>query len=98
MQTLAEEFRVVDTDTHIIEPYDLWTSRMSVSKWGDQVPHVKWDERAQVDAWYFGEERVFSACFSAHAGWREYFPSTPKRLSDVSPALWRAEAGDIGVE
>src|SRR4051794_26747384 len=30
MQLLAEEFRVVDTDTHIIEPYDLWTSRMSV--------------------------------------------------------------------
>jgi hypothetical protein len=35
MQLLAEEFQVVDTDTHIIEPYDLWTSRMSVRKWGD---------------------------------------------------------------
>ena len=91
MQLLAEEFQVVDTDTHIIEPYDLWTARMSVGKWGDKVPHVKWDERAQEDAWYFGEERVFSAGFSAHAGWNEYFPDTPKRLSDVSPALWRAE-------
>ena len=91
MQLLAEEFQVVDTDTHIIEPYDLWTSRMSVRKWGDRVPHVKWDERAGEDAWYFGDERVFSAGFSAHAGWNEYFPDTPKRLSDVSPALWRAE-------
>ncbi len=62
---------------------------MSVRKWGDKVPHVKWDERAQEDAWYFGEARVFSASFSAHAGWTEYFPDTPKRLSDVSPALWR---------
>jgi predicted TIM-barrel fold metal-dependent hydrolase len=91
MQALAEEFRVVDTDTHIIEPYDLWTARMSVRKWGDKVPHVKWDDVRQEDAWYFGEERVFSACFSAHAGWTEYFPDTPKRLSDVSPSLWRAE-------
>ena len=52
MQMLAEQFRVIDTDTHIIEPYDLWTARMSVGKWGDKVPHVKWDERAQEDAWY----------------------------------------------
>ncbi len=40
MQLLAEEFRVVDTDTHIIEPYDLWTARMSVRKWGEKVPHL----------------------------------------------------------
>jgi hypothetical protein len=25
---------VVDTDTHITEPPDLWTSRMSKQKWG----------------------------------------------------------------
>jgi len=91
MPALAETFRVIDTDTHIIEPYDLWTSRMSARKWGDKIPLVRWDEVAQEDAWYFNNERVFPAVSSAHAGWHEYFPDTPKRLSEVSPALWRAE-------
>ena len=30
---------IIDTDTHVVEPPDLWTSRLS-SKWGDLVPHV----------------------------------------------------------
>jgi len=91
MPALAETFRVIDTDTHIIEPYDLWTSRMSARKWGDKIPLVRWDEVAQEDAWYFNNERVFPAVSSAHAGWHEYFPDVPKRLSEVNPALWRAE-------
>ena len=40
----VDQFRVIDTDTHVIEPYDLWTSRLP-ARWGDQVPHVKWDEQ-----------------------------------------------------
>ena len=51
----VDQYRVIDTDTHVIEPYDLWTSRLSVDKWGDKVPHVQWDERHQEDAWYFGD-------------------------------------------
>ncbi len=42
--SLAREFHVIDVDTHIIEPPDLWTSRMS-SKWGDRVPHVRLDPK-----------------------------------------------------
>jgi uncharacterized protein len=54
----VDRYRVVDSDTHVIEPYDLWTSRISVKKWGDLVPHVKWDDELQEDAWYFGSARV----------------------------------------
>ena len=53
----VDQFKIIDTDSHVIEPYDLWTSRLSVQKWGDKVPHVKWDEDLQEDAWYFGNER-----------------------------------------
>jgi predicted TIM-barrel fold metal-dependent hydrolase len=35
-----EDYRVVDVDTHVSEPEDLWTSRVSTKKWGDNVPHV----------------------------------------------------------
>ena len=37
--TLFERFPVIDVDTHLTEPPDVWTSRVS-SKWGDAVPHI----------------------------------------------------------
>jgi predicted TIM-barrel fold metal-dependent hydrolase len=84
----VDHYRVIDTDTHVIEPYDLWTSRLSVDKWGDKVPHVRWDERHQEDAWYFGTERVGAAASAAQAGWNEFPPNHPPTLSVVDPATW----------
>ena len=45
LESEVDRFKVIDTDTHVIEPYDLWTSRLDVKKWGDKVPHVKFDEK-----------------------------------------------------
>jgi predicted TIM-barrel fold metal-dependent hydrolase len=84
----VDQYKVIDTDAHVIEPYDLWTSRISVKKWGDRVPHVKWDENLQEDAWFFGSERVGPAASAAQAGWSEYPPDHPPRLADVDPATW----------
>ncbi len=36
---IVDRIPVIDIDTHIAEPEDLWTSRVS-KKWGDLVPHV----------------------------------------------------------
>ena len=91
MTSLAKEFKVIDTDTHIIEPYDLWTSRISQKKWGDKVPHVRWDEKYQEDAWFFGSERVAAAAGAAFAGWDKYPPLRPKRLEQVQTYTWHAE-------
>lgn len=90
MSAIARDFKVIDTDTHIIEPYDLWTSRLSVKKWGDKVPHVKWDEENQEDAWFFGDMRTGAAAGSAMAGWHEYPPKRPQRLEQVDPSLYEA--------
>jgi predicted TIM-barrel fold metal-dependent hydrolase len=92
MEKLVNRYKVIDADTHIIEPYDLWTSRISVKKYGDLVPHVRWDEDAKEDAWYFGEERTMAAAGAAMAGWHEFPPNHPKKLADVDPALWDANA------
>jgi predicted TIM-barrel fold metal-dependent hydrolase len=40
MIELAEDFRVIDADTHYTEPYDLWTSR-APAQFKDRVPHVE---------------------------------------------------------
>jgi predicted TIM-barrel fold metal-dependent hydrolase len=37
---LFARHRVIDTDTHITEPPDTWTSRVS-RKWGNDVPHIE---------------------------------------------------------
>src|SRR5579859_6233419 len=92
MGKLVKEFAVIDTDTHVIEPYDLWTSRLSVSKWGDLVPHVKFDENLKEDAWYFGDSRISAAAGSAQAGWNQYPPLHPPNLDVVDRATWDPQA------
>src|SRR5581483_1265510 len=87
----VDEYKVIDTDTHVIEPYDLWTSRLSVAKWGDKVPHVKWDEKLQEDAWYFGNDRVGPGASAAQAGWNQFPPDHPPSLDVVDRATWDSE-------
>ena len=92
MNQAMHDFRVIDTDTHVIEPYDLWTSRVSVKKWGDKVPHVKWDPNMNEDAWFFGGERTGAAAGAAMAGWHEYPPKRPQRIEQVDKSLYEANA------
>ena len=49
---------VVDADGHVVEPPDLWTSRMD-SKWGDWIPrYFAADPRENgEESWYFGGVR-----------------------------------------
>jgi hypothetical protein len=70
--TIIEELdiKVIDVDTHVIEPYDLWTSRVSVKKYGDLVPHVRTDDNG-VDTWYSGDSKLLPAAVLAAAGWKE---------------------------
>jgi uncharacterized protein len=50
---------MVDADGHVIEPIDMWTSRMSVEKWGEWIPrYVAEDPDAdQEESWYFAGVR-----------------------------------------
>jgi predicted TIM-barrel fold metal-dependent hydrolase len=82
---LCERYAVADADSHVIEPADLWTSRVS-PKWGDLVPHVKFHERRQEDVWYVDDKKLYGVGAFAQAGWPEFPPSHPKRLADVIPA------------
>ena len=48
---------IIDSDTHLSEPPDLWTSRMS-SRWGDLVPHLELDERPGEERWVVAGHRL----------------------------------------
>ena len=54
MTTLFERGGVIDVDTHLTEPPDVWTARMA-SKWGDAIPHV--ERIAGEDVWMSAGER-----------------------------------------
>ena len=50
MPDLFDRYRVIDVDSHVSEPADVWTSRVS-SRWGDSVPHIERERDAgRLDA------------------------------------------------
>jgi predicted TIM-barrel fold metal-dependent hydrolase len=89
-EDLTHGLKVHDVDAHVLEPPDLWTSRMS-TKWGDDVPHIKRiDDR---DTWYAGDVRIGSAVGGqAQAGWHAPYPDAPYRYEDAHPAAWHSDA------
>jgi predicted TIM-barrel fold metal-dependent hydrolase len=88
---LCERYAVADVDSHIIEPPDLWTSRVS-PKWGDMVPHVKYHERRGEEFWYVGPKKMYGVGAFAQAGWKEFPPSHPTTMSEALPAAVDAKA------
>jgi predicted TIM-barrel fold metal-dependent hydrolase len=92
---------VVDTDAHVTEDPELWTSRVS-RKWGDLVPHLELvevgktreesgsmvygDDLPPMQAWVTGATRLAMAGQSAYAGWHEPFPRHPPTIDDAHPA------------
>jgi predicted TIM-barrel fold metal-dependent hydrolase len=86
---LFERYRVVDIDTHVTEPADVWTSRVA-SKWGDQVPHVKRVNGA--DLWFIGDQSVGMPGAYSAAGHTGTFPDMRRTYEDIPSAMVDANA------
>ena len=102
-QAVVAATPIIDADTHVIEPADLFTSRVSVQKWGDLVPHVRWDDDSQEEVWFFGDKRIYAAGLASGARWHEYPPDHPRRLADSDDRNWDAarrlvHMDDFGIE
>ena len=87
MSTDLGDLRIIDTDTHVTEPPDLWTSRMS-SKYAEVAPRVEFDEASGLDRWRVADEWLTPVAYYSLAGWPEYPPSHPPRLEDSDPGAW----------
>lgn len=92
---------VIDTDTHITEPGDVWTSRLP-AKYQADAPHIVRDANG-FDSWRFGTaERIVTVGHTAVAGWPKPFPAAPRNMDEVPPAAYDAHArleymNEIGV-
>jgi predicted TIM-barrel fold metal-dependent hydrolase len=76
---------IIDVDSHVSEPPDLWTARVSTARWGTLVPHVRRDVSTGEDFWYIGDKRLMGVGAAAIAGWRDFFPSHPPTLAEADP-------------
>jgi len=65
-------YKIISGDTHIVEPPDLYTSRMT-SKCRDRAPHIrrqKTPDGKDSDAWFLGDTQVVTLGAVTQAGRR----------------------------
>jgi predicted TIM-barrel fold metal-dependent hydrolase len=83
---------VIDSDTHITEPPDTWTSRLP-AKYRERAPRIVNDPRFGWDVWQIGSQRAaITVGHTAVAGWPEPFPAAPRRFEEVPKAAHDARA------
>jgi uncharacterized protein len=87
---LFDTVAVIDVDSHLTEPPDLWTSRMPRAL-HNQVPHI---ERINgQDVWMAAGERIGAPGYYSMAGWNGIMPaSIPNTFDDIAPSMYDASA------
>ena len=81
-------YRVISSDSHVVEPQDLWTSRMP-SRFGDRAPHIVSLEDA--DWWFCDGRKVMSLGIGSQAGLRFEAPEklrNERRYEEVRPGAY----------
>jgi predicted TIM-barrel fold metal-dependent hydrolase len=81
---------IIDADTHLTEPPDVWTARMPRST-HDRVPHI---ERIDgVDVWMASGRWLGTPGLYSMAGWDGFIPaSTPSTYDEIAPAMYDPHA------
>lgn len=82
-----EDIRLIDTDSHVSEPVDLWTSRMH-GRWAEYAPHVEMDDDWGEARWVVGDQWLSPVGFFSMAGWKEFKPSHPLTLEEGDKGAW----------
>jgi predicted TIM-barrel fold metal-dependent hydrolase len=82
---------VIDCDTHITEPPDVWTSRLP-ARLRERAPRIVRKEDGR-EMWQVGDHvPLVPVGHTAVAGWPEPFPAAPKNMEEVPRAAWDAKA------
>lgn len=82
-------YAVVDTDSHVSEPLDLWTSRLP-KKFQEVAPHTEIDRNGE-HRWRIGAKWMTAATGFAVAGWKEFPPSHPTTLEEADIAAFDSD-------
>ena len=77
-------YDIIDCDTHITEPRDVWTARVP-ARYLEHVPHVVRNDEGK-DVWMLDGVQIYTAGLTATAGWSAPFPSGPPTYEEMHPA------------
>jgi len=93
VQSLFDDgLQIVDIDSHVVEPADLWTSRLP-DRFADVAPRVDWhDARGGRWRWRVGDRFISDVGFYAYDGWPDYPPACPPTLEQANPGTYDAAA------
>ena len=81
---------VIDVDSHLTEPADLWTSRVP-ARFVDRVPQMTSGPGGR-DIWVLDGRQISVVGMTAPAGWPAPFPAGPPTLAECPPASHDAKA------
>jgi predicted TIM-barrel fold metal-dependent hydrolase len=87
---LFDAFDVIDVDTHLTEPPDVWTARVPQAL-QDLVPHI---ERIEgQDVWMVDGQRIGAPGYYSMAGHDGIMPmSIPQTYDEIDPSMYDAHA------
>lgn len=86
---LFQQHKVIDIDTHLTEPGNLFTSRVA-SKWKDQVPHVKRVDGK--DFWFIGDKSFGCPGAYSMAGHDFPPPNYPESFDVIPKSMMEPQA------
>ncbi|MHB1582217.1 MAG: amidohydrolase family protein [Acidimicrobiales bacterium] len=81
---------IIDADTHITEPPDVWTSRVP-RRFVELMPTLRRDEHG-VDVWTLSGRPIYRAGVTAPAGWPAWPPEFPATIEQCHPAAYDSAA------
>jgi predicted TIM-barrel fold metal-dependent hydrolase len=84
---MAQLELIIDADSHVTEPRDVWTARVP-AKYHDDVPHVVRD--GTTDTWVLRDKRLTPVGVTAPAGWPTFPPEYPQSYEDCHPGAYVA--------
>jgi predicted TIM-barrel fold metal-dependent hydrolase len=82
------KYGLVSVDDHVQEPPDLWTERMSRSRWGERIPHI---ERAAngTDRWVVDTHTLLDGNAARSGALMADRNQEPRRWQEVPAAAYR---------
>ena len=86
---LFEQHRVIDIDTHVTEPPDVFTSRIA-SKWRDDVPQIR--DIDGRDIWMVGDTPIGMPGAYSMAGHTGTIPDFPKKYDEIADSMMKPKA------
>ena len=78
---------IISTDDHVIENPQVWTRRMSHSRWGDRIPHIE-RQPDGADCWLIDGNRIPLLGSGSAAALMPERAGEPRRWEDIPPDAW----------